>query len=237
MGCLGRPFRRRFPARTSIEWPVILGVAGQRGRAEPAPALSFRHGPRPFISPLVEPSSGARIPMSQASLHPMLNIAIKAARAAGPIINQASLDVEATDRDQQKGVIDFVTEVDQAAEQAIIDTIRQPIRATASLAENRAARRAPSTATSSGSSIRWTAPPTSSTASRGTRSRSRWPSQGQGRAGGRLRPEPQRPVLRHQGRGAYLNDKRIRVSKRIRLAGSLIGTGFPASRRATTSAT
>ena len=30
-----------------------------------------------------------------ASLHPMLNVAIKAARAAGAIINRASLDIEA----------------------------------------------------------------------------------------------------------------------------------------------
>ena len=29
------------------------------------------------------------------SLHPMLNVAIKAARAAGAIINRAALDVEA----------------------------------------------------------------------------------------------------------------------------------------------
>ncbi len=30
-----------------------------------------------------------------------------------------------------------------------------------------------------------------------------------------------------KGRGAFLNDRRLRVSKRIRLAESLIGTGFP----------
>ena len=30
-----------------------------------------------------------------------------------------------------------------------------------------------------------------------------------------------------KGRGAFLNDKRLRVSKRLRLADSLIGTGFP----------
>ena len=30
-----------------------------------------------------------------------------------------------------------------------------------------------------------------------------------------------------RGRGAYLNDRRLRVSKRLRLADSLIGTGFP----------
>ena len=30
-----------------------------------------------------------------------------------------------------------------------------------------------------------------------------------------------------RGRGAFLNDKRLRVSKRLHLADSLIGTGFP----------
>ena len=30
-----------------------------------------------------------------------------------------------------------------------------------------------------------------------------------------------------KGRGAFLNDKRLRVSKRTRMADALIGTGFP----------
>ena len=42
----------------------------------------------------------------------MLNVAVKAARAAGAIINRAALDVEAV-RISQKQVNDFVTEVDQ----------------------------------------------------------------------------------------------------------------------------
>ena len=56
------------------------------------------------------------------SLHPMLNVAIKAARAAGSIINRAALDVEAV-RVSQKQVNDFVTEVDYASENAIIETL------------------------------------------------------------------------------------------------------------------
>ena len=56
------------------------------------------------------------------NLHPMLNVAIKAARAAGAIINRAALDVESV-RVAQKQVNDFVTEVDKAAEQAIIETL------------------------------------------------------------------------------------------------------------------
>ena len=48
------------------------------------------------------------------NLHPMLNVAVKAARAA--------VDVEAV-RVSQKQVNDFVTEVDHASERAIIETL------------------------------------------------------------------------------------------------------------------
>jgi myo-inositol-1(or 4)-monophosphatase len=59
--------------------------------------------------------------MSQ-TLHPMLNIAIKAARAAGAIINRASLDIERL-QVVSKSHNDFVTEVDKAAEDVIIATV------------------------------------------------------------------------------------------------------------------
>jgi myo-inositol-1(or 4)-monophosphatase len=57
-------------------------------------------------------------------MHPMLNIAIRAARVAGNIIakgfeNQSELMVEA------KGSNDFVTRIDKEAEQAIISKIQQ----------------------------------------------------------------------------------------------------------------
>ena len=56
------------------------------------------------------------------NLHPMLNVAIKAARAAGAIINRAALDVE-TVRVTTKQTNDFVTEIDHVAEAAIIETL------------------------------------------------------------------------------------------------------------------
>ncbi|MDP3137837.1 MAG: inositol monophosphatase family protein, partial [Burkholderiaceae bacterium] len=56
------------------------------------------------------------------NLHPMINVAVKAARAAGAIINRAALDVESL-RISQKQVNDFVTEVDHASEQVIIETL------------------------------------------------------------------------------------------------------------------
>ncbi|HUH60384.1 MAG TPA: inositol monophosphatase family protein [Candidimonas sp.] len=56
-------------------------------------------------------------------MHPMLNTAIKAARRAGAIINRASLDLERL-QVARKGPRDYVTEVDRAAEEAIIDILR-----------------------------------------------------------------------------------------------------------------
>ena len=58
------------------------------------------------------------------TLHPMLNIAIRAARAAGAVINRASLDVDKV-QVESKGVNDFVTEVDKHAEAVIVDILLQ----------------------------------------------------------------------------------------------------------------
>jgi myo-inositol-1(or 4)-monophosphatase len=57
-------------------------------------------------------------------MHPMLNIAVRAARSAGNIISrsfeqQDKIDVES------KGTNDFVSNIDRAAEQAIIDNIQK----------------------------------------------------------------------------------------------------------------
>ena len=60
--------------------------------------------------------------MHSPNLHPMINVAVKAARAAGAIINRAALDIESV-RISQKQVNDYVTEVDQASEAAIIETL------------------------------------------------------------------------------------------------------------------
>src|ERR1700693_1742310 len=57
-------------------------------------------------------------------MHPMLNIAVKAARRAGSIINRAALDRTQLEI-RAKRANDFVTQVDRSAESAIIGTIRQ----------------------------------------------------------------------------------------------------------------
>lgn len=56
-------------------------------------------------------------------MHPMLTNAVKAARQAGDIINFASRDLGQL-KIQTKSFNDFVSEVDQAAEKAIIDTLK-----------------------------------------------------------------------------------------------------------------
>ena len=61
-------------------------------------------------------------------MHPMLNIAVKAARRAGTIINRASQDIS-TLTVKSKNFNDFVSEVDVAAERAIIDTLKEIGRA------------------------------------------------------------------------------------------------------------
>ena len=67
-------------------------------------------------------------------MHPTLNIAVKAALRAGKIINRASLDLgQLTVGVKQQN--DFVTEVDKAAETAIIETLRETYPQHAILAE------------------------------------------------------------------------------------------------------
>jgi len=57
-------------------------------------------------------------------MHPMLNVAVKAARRAGTVINRASLNLERLQVDRKQHN-DFVTEVDKAAEAAIIETLSE----------------------------------------------------------------------------------------------------------------
>ena len=64
----------------------------------------------------------------------MLNTAVKAARKAGSIINRASVDLDNV-RVSSKGRSDFVTEVDHAAERAIVDALMKAYPDHAVLAE------------------------------------------------------------------------------------------------------
>jgi len=164
--------------------------------------------------------------MSQPTLHPMLNIAVKAARAAGAIINRASLDLDVL-KINTKSPNDFVTEVDQAAEEAIIDTILTAYPGHGILAEESGRERG-----AKHSDYVWIIDPLDGT----TNFIHGFPYYCvsialafRGKVEQAVVYDPTRNDLfiASKGRGAYLNDKRLRVSKRTRLADSIIGTGFP----------
>jgi len=156
----------------------------------------------------------------------MLNVAIKAARAAGSIINRAALDVEAV-RISQKQVNDFVTEVDHASEAAIIDTLLTAYPDHGILAEESGSQHGNPNADHI-----WIIDPLDGT----TNFIHGFPVycvsialQVRGRMEQAVVYDPSRNDLftATRGRGAFLNERRIRVSKRVRLQESLISTGFP----------
>jgi myo-inositol-1(or 4)-monophosphatase len=164
--------------------------------------------------------------MSQPSLHPMLNIAIKAARAAGAIINRAALDLEVL-KIEVKGPNDFVSEVDRAAETAIIEILLAAYPGHGILAEESGRSHG-----AKDSEFTWIIDPLDGT----TNFLHGFPvyavSVGlvhRGVVQQAVVYDPTRNDLffASRGRGAFLNDRRLRVSKRIRLSDSLIGTGFP----------
>jgi myo-inositol-1(or 4)-monophosphatase len=160
------------------------------------------------------------------ALHPMLNIAVKAARAAGALINRASLDLDLL-KVSAKSPNDFVTEVDRASEEAIIEVLLGAYPGHGILAEESGR-----THGTKDSDYVWIIDPLDGTtnfihglpiyavsialAHRGV------VQQG-------VVYDPCRNDLffASRGRGAFLNDRRLRVSKRTRMSESLIGTGFP----------
>ncbi len=156
-------------------------------------------------------------------MHPMLNIAVRAARNAGNIIVRSLDRIDSLDV-SEKSHNDFVSEVDRRAEQEIIRTIRRAYPNHAILAEESGEQ--------AGDEFQWLIDPLDGTTNF-------------------LHGIPQFAVsiaLRHKGRleqaviydpvknemytatrgsGAQLNERRLRVSKRKTLKGALLGTGFP----------
>lgn len=157
----------------------------------------------------------------------MLNVAVKAARAAGAIINRASLDVEAL-RVGTKQANDFVTEVDHAAEAAIIDTLLTAYPDHGIWAEESGRREGKGR----GKGHVWIIDPLDGT----TNFIHGFPVycvsialMVEGRIEQAVIYDPTRNDLftASKGRGAYLNDRRIRVARRTRLSECLLSTGFP----------
>ncbi len=156
-------------------------------------------------------------------MHPMLNTAVKAARKAGAIINRAANDIDRLTV-QSKRPRDYVSEVDRVAEQAIIETLLDAYPGHGILAEE--------SGRSGGEEHVWVIDPLDGTTNF-------------------LHGLPQyavsiallhKGVLQHaviydparnelftasRGAGAFLNERRIRVSKQAKMDDALIGTGFP----------
>lgn len=160
-------------------------------------------------------------------MHPMLNTAIKAARRAATVINRASFDVDLL-KVTTKRHNDFVTEVDSAAEAAIIGVLGSAYPDHAFLAEESGA----SANLHDDHEYVWIIDPLDGT----TNFIHGFPQycvsialQYRGQITQAVVYDPTRNDLftATKGAGAYLNDKRIRVSRRDKLADALIGTGFP----------
>ena len=157
-------------------------------------------------------------------MHPMLNIAVRAARRAGSIINRAALDGGGFEV-RSKRLNDFVTRVDHAAEEAIIEIVRKAYPDHAVLAEE-------SGASTGHAEYQWVIDPLDGTTnfihgfpqycvSIAIRHRNALAH------GVIYDPVKNELFTASKGRGAFLNDRRIRVSKCLRLGDALVGTGFP----------
>jgi len=156
-------------------------------------------------------------------MHPTLNIASRAARAAGNIITRYldRLDAISVSSKQRN---DLVTEVDRLAEQEIIRILRRTYPHHAILAEESGERGEDEHC--------WAIDPLDGT----TNFVHGFPHfavsialKHRGRLEAAVIYDPVRQdlFLAARGRGAVLNDHRIRVRNRPGLDGALLGTGFP----------
>ncbi len=156
-------------------------------------------------------------------MHPMLNIAIRAARAAGNVIMRQfeRIDTLTIEKKQHN---DFVSNVDRQAEEKIIQTLHQSYPDHAVLAEESGA--------SGNSDYVWIIDPLDGT----TNYLHGFPQFAVSIAlqkSGKLEqaviydPVSQELFTASRGRGAWLDNKRLRVSNHRTLENSLLGTGFP----------
>jgi myo-inositol-1(or 4)-monophosphatase len=154
----------------------------------------------------------------------MLNVAVKAARRAATIINRASLNLERLQIDRKQHN-DFVTEVDKAAEETIIETLSEAYPNHGFLAEE-------SGELLNNSDHIWIIDPLDGT----TNFIHGFPQYAISIAlsvNGVLQQaviyDPNRDELfsASKGGGAYVDRRRLRVADQIKLDNALIGTGFP----------
>jgi len=155
--------------------------------------------------------------------HPMLNIAVRAARQAGNVIMR-HLDRLDTLNVKAKARNDFVSEVDVLAEREIIGLISKTYPGHAILAEESGNR--------PGEGCLWIIDPLDGT----TNFLHGYPQfsvsiamsrDGALEHGVVFDPIRNEMFTASKGRGAHLNDRRMRVSSIHRMEDALLGTGFP----------
>ena len=161
-------------------------------------------------------------------MHPMLNIAVRAARRAGNIITRSLEKVDQLDI-TEKSPNDFVSDVDRMAEEAIINVLHDAYPEHSILAEESGAV---SGKGNNSDEYQWIIDPLDGT----TNFLHGFPQfavsiafKHKGRLEQAVVYDPMRQELftASRGGGAQLNDRRLRVSNRRELNGALLGTGFP----------
>lgn len=157
-------------------------------------------------------------------MHPMLNIAVRAARSAGTIIVR-SLEKSHNLQIDKKGQNDFVTEVDRQAEASIINTLSKAYPDHGILAEESGVQ-------AGKDDHQWIIDPLDGTTNFLHRNPQFCVSialKYKNRLEQALIYDPLRDELytASRGQGAFLNGRRVRVSRLTSLDGALLGTGFP----------
>jgi len=159
-------------------------------------------------------------------MHPSLSIAVKAARRAGTVITRGARDLDLLTV-TSKGPKDFVSEIDREAERQIVETLLTAYPDHAILAEEGTAKGDNAEAENV-----WIIDPLDGT----TNFLHGFPQYcvsialaHKGQVTQAVIYDPCRNDLftATRGRGAFLNDRRMRVSRRAHLRDCLIGTGFP----------
>jgi myo-inositol-1(or 4)-monophosphatase len=168
-----------------------------------------------------------------------LDVAVEAAREAGEILmTELARPVQI----DYKGEVDIVTQADGRSEQAIVTRLRNHFPKHAIVAEESGAHAAAAAASAGGGGPRfcWYVDPLDGTTN--FAHGYPWfcvsigltegpPGKEELLAGVVFHPVSQEMFTAVRGEGAYLNNKKIHVSKIEKLATSLLGTGFPAHKR------
>lgn len=167
-------------------------------------------------------------------MHPMLNIAVRAARTAGKVIVRACEQLDKVEV-ESKGSNDFVTSVDLNAEEAIIETIRKSYPEHTIISEEAGVLKG------ADDNYQWIIDPLDGTTNfiKGIPHFSvSIALKVKGKLDQAVVFDPIRGELftASRGKGAQLNGMRIRVQQHKELAGTILATGFPFKQKQHTAA-